>query len=48
MALLAQHGYGKGEKINVGLANDEISGVIFSPKAENLIKLKVSSKKIKK
>lgn len=48
MALFAQHGYGKGDKINIGLINDEISGVIFSPKAEQLIKLKTYIKKIKK
>jgi hypothetical protein len=34
MAILAQHGYGKGDKLDLGLAAGSIGGVIFSPKDE--------------
>lgn len=34
MALLAQHGYGKGTKIEKGLANGDLKGLIFSPKGD--------------
>lgn len=39
MALYAQYGYGKANKINKGIENGDISGVILSPKAENPEKL---------
>ena len=45
MSLLAQHGYGKGNKIYKGLENQDISGIIFSPKADELCKIKEYSKK---
>ncbi|MFI5421111.1 MAG: hypothetical protein ACHQ1H_09105 [Nitrososphaerales archaeon] len=34
MKLYSQHGWGKGEKINRGLADDVVKGVIFSPHDE--------------
>ena len=34
MGLLAQHAYGKSNKIDVGLSDNSIAGVILSPKAE--------------
>lgn len=34
MALLAQHGYGKGMKIEKGLASGDLKGIIFSPKGD--------------
>jgi len=34
MSLYAQHGYGKGNKIDKGIATGMLSGVILSPKAE--------------
>lgn len=34
MSLYAQHGYGKGSKIDKGLNEGDINGVILSPKAE--------------
>lgn len=40
MSLLAQHGYGKANKIDRALLSHDISGVILSPKAESLEKLK--------
>lgn len=39
MGLLAQHGYGKANKIDRALDSNDISGVILSPKAESLDKL---------
>lgn len=39
MSLLAQHGYGKANKIDRALQLNDISGVILSPKAESLEKL---------
>ncbi len=48
MALLAQHGYGKGSKIIKGLSNGDISGVIFSPKGDELKKITDYAKKIQK
>ena len=39
MGLLAQHGYGKANKINRALDSNDISGVILSPKSESLDKL---------
>ena len=48
VALLAQHGYGKGEKIHHGLENGDIGGIIFSPKAEDLKKIEMYIKKVKK
>jgi len=35
MSIYTQHGYGKGDKINKGLQNDLVSGVILSPKDES-------------
>lgn len=32
MKLLAQHGYGEGDKINLGLENEIIEGIILSPR----------------
>ncbi|MEA5093177.1 hypothetical protein SDC9_22232 [bioreactor metagenome] len=40
MKLYAQHGYGKGSKIEKGIAEKIISGIILSPKAENPDKIK--------
>ena len=34
MGLLAQHAYGKSQKIEIGLSNNSLSGIILSPKAE--------------
>lgn len=48
VTLLAQHGYGKGEKIQHGLENGDIGGIIFSPKAEELKKIEMYIKKLKK
>lgn len=39
MKLLAQHGYGKANKIDRGLDTNDIGGVILSPKAESMEKL---------
>ena len=35
MNLLAQHGYGKGTKIDRALDSNDLSGVILSPKGES-------------
>lgn len=35
MALYAQHGYGKGNKIDLAISSNDISGVILSPKSES-------------
>lgn len=34
MGLLAQHAYGKSQKIEIGLSNNSLSGIILSPRAE--------------
>lgn len=39
MSLLAQHGYGKANKIDRALETDLVSGVVLSPKAESLDRL---------
>lgn len=39
MSLFAQHGYGKSNKIELALADKSISGVIFSPKDDNMQKI---------
>lgn len=39
MALYAQHGYGKANKINKGIESGDISGIILSPKSETPQKL---------
>lgn len=36
MYILAQHGWGKGNKIQTGISNDSIGGVILSPKDEKI------------
>ena len=35
MGLYAQHGYGKGNKINKAIESNNISGVILGPKGES-------------
>lgn len=40
MSLYAQHGYGKGNKIDRGLEEGVLSGIILSPKAEKPEKIK--------
>lgn len=39
MSLYVQHGYGKGNKIDLAITNGDISGIILSPKAESPEKL---------
>lgn len=47
MSLLAQHGYGKSNKIDRALQANDISGVVLSPKAESLDKLIAFSSDLK-
>lgn len=39
MAIYAQHGYGKSDKISRGIENGNIKGIVLSPKDENPIKM---------
>ena len=34
MSILAQHGFGKGQKLQAGLKQKTIGGVVFSPRDE--------------
>ncbi|MDY2637154.1 MAG: hypothetical protein SOV56_04375 [Phascolarctobacterium sp.] len=47
MGLLAQHGYGKGTKIDKALLDKDLSGIIFGPRGEKPDNIKSYIKKVK-